>query len=399
VTVGVNSGAAFNATIEALLTDESLRQREFPVARERIYLAHAAVCPLPTYVVQSITDYLGHVGRGGQFEYLHAAAETGARAIAAEMLGVSPDEIAFVPSTSAGLSLIAAGLEWKLGDNIVFAQGDFPSNVYPWTNLERTGVALRAIRSRGDGLVTLEDVVANVDNNTRLVALSSVHFATGARMNIDGIGEYLQSRGIMFCVDAIQSFGVLPLNARYVDFLTADAHKWMLGPQGMGILFVRRARFEALRPALVGWKSVSANKDFLNQRLEFAATARRYEPGSLNAIGLVGLHAALSMLRNVGISAIAERLKAMRTFLVPRLEAKGFEIAGAPDQSAPSGITSFRPTSIDKSGDQTTAIYKRLDQSGIVVSLREDPNGNKCIRVAPHFYTTDAELQTLLDRL
>lgn len=391
----------FDATVASLLADESSRQREFPVVRERTYLAHAAVCPLPACVVAALGDYLKEVGRGGQFEYLHAAAEAGAREIAAELLGVTPDEIAFTTSTSAGLGLVAGGLDWKPGDNVVFAQGDFPSNVYPWVDLQRRGVEAHPISLDAEGPVTVKELMRHVDGRTRLVALSSVHFVTGARLDVDEIGAALRSRGILFCVDAIQSLGAMPLSARQVDFLTADAHKWLLGPQGIGILFVRRSRFDSLHPAAVGWKSVVANKDFSRSTFELPDSARRYEPGSLNALGLTGLHAALSLLRKVGVDNIGRRLDALRAVLVPALIAKGYQVvgvsgsasSGASEPGSTSGITSFRAAS----DALTTALQKQLDERRIVVSLREDPSGRKCIRVAPHFYTSDAEIEALLD--
>jgi cysteine desulfurase / selenocysteine lyase len=384
---------SFDVTLEALLADESLRRREFPVVQNKVYLAHAAVCPLAACVVSALSGYLAEVGRGGQFDYLHAAAETQARAIAAELIGAQADEIAFVPSTSAGLSMVAAGLPWKAGDSVVFAAGDFPSNVYPWLALRRLGVVVKAIPARGDGVVTLDDVIAQVDDSTRLVALSTVHYATGAVSDIDGIGRYLERRGVLFCVDAIQSLGALPVSARHVDFMVADAHKWLLGPQGMGILFVRRSRFESLTPVLLGWKSVSAERDFLARSLELAPSARRYEPGSLNALGLVGLHAALHMLRQIGVPAIAARLAGLRGYLADALVRRGFEVIG-PTGGVSSGILSFRREGQDMQGLQRT-----LDAQKIVVSLRQDPRGRACLRVAPHFYNTQAELERLLAAL
>lgn len=391
------AGAAppFPVSLEQLLADEATRRREFPVVAERVYLAHASVCPLPACVVRALTAYLELVGRGGQFEHLHAAAESGARQIAADLLGATADEIAFVPSTSAGLSLVAGGLSWRAGDNVIVAEGDFPSNVYPWLDLQRHGVTLRSIPRRPDGVITLGDVVALTDERTRLVSLSSVHFVTGTRLDVDAIGAHLRARGVLFCVDAIQSFGALPLSTRNVDFLTADAHKWMLGPQGIGILFVRRSLFDSLHPPWLGWKSVSASKDFSRLELQFPDSARRYEPGSLNALGLTGIHAALSMLRDIGVDAIGKRLLDLRAFLAPGLAAKGYTVEGVSSPADCSGITSFRA----QSEEDTMNIYRRLDQRGIVVSLRQNPFGNNCVRVAPHFYTTEADLTALLDNL
>jgi cysteine desulfurase/selenocysteine lyase len=272
----------------------------------------------------------------------------------------------------------------------VMAEGDFPSNVYPWLRLQRLGVTVNAIPTRGDGVVALGDVIAKLDDSTRLVALSSVHFATGAVNDIDAIGRYLQARGILFCVDAIQSLGALPVSVQHVDFLVADAHKWLLGPQGMGVMFVRRARFEALEPVLVGWKSVNAQRDFVTHKLDLADTARRYEPGSLNALGLMGLDAALNMLQQVGVSAIATRLAEHRRYLIDALVELGFDVLGH-ERSTGSGIVSFR-----RDGQDMQSLHRALDAQRIVVSLRHDPLGRACLRVAPHFYNTRSELEQLV---
>jgi cysteine desulfurase / selenocysteine lyase len=382
-----------SSSLAELLPDEAARRREFPVVEHKVYLAHAAVCPLPARVASAMSAYLAQVGRGGQFEYLHANAEAGARQLAAALIDATPEEIAFVSSTSAGLSLVAAGLPWKAGDSVVITEGDFPSNVYPWLRLEKLGVRVKSIRTQGDGVATLDAIAARVDDSTRLVALSSVHYATGARADVDAIGAYLHARGILLCVDAIQSLGAVPISSQHVDFLTADAHKWLLGPQGMGVLFVRAACFDRLDPVLLGWKSIESSRDFVQQKLALARTARRYEPGSLNAIGLIGLHAALSLLHGVGVPAISARLAELRALLVPGLERKGYEVLGPSDaKNRPtSGIVSFR-----REGTDMEALCKALDQAGIVTSLRHDLAGRACIRVAPHFYTSYAEIERLL---
>jgi selenocysteine lyase/cysteine desulfurase len=377
-------------SIAGLLADEATRRREFPVAAKQVYLAHAAVCPLPAHVVHALSEYLTAVGSAGQFEHLHATAENEARRMAAQLIEASPDEIAFAPSTSAGLGMIAAGLPWRSNDSLVIAEGDFPSNVYPWQRLRERGVTVRAIPARATA-ITWEDVSAQLDDTTRLVALSSVHYATGARIDIDRIGKCLNERGILFCVDAIQSLGALPTSARHVDFMVADAHKWLLGPQGIALLYVRRSRFELLEPLLVGWKSVRASKDFVKQSLTLADTARRYEPGSLNALGVVGLHAALQLLQHFGVPAIAQRLVSLRAGLSTALQAKGYEVLGAATGPSTSGILSFRHDASDM-----RALHRALDREQVIVSLRQDPSGRDCLRVAPHFYNTSAELERLL---
>jgi selenocysteine lyase/cysteine desulfurase len=382
---------SFAHTLESIHADEALRRAEFPVVADKIYLAHAAVCPLAACVVRALHEYLTQVGRGGQFEHLHAHAEREARALTAAMIDASPDEIAFVSSTSAGLSMIAGGLAWQRGDSVVIAQGDFPSNVYPWSRLERLGVRVKTIATRIDRGVSLDDVIEQLDDSTRLVALSAVHFATGARTDIDQIGRDLERRGVLFCVDAIQSLGAGVTSARYVDFMVADGHKWLLGPQGLGVLFVRRSRQELLEPLLVGWKSVRASRDFVQQRLDLADGARRYEPGSLNALGLIGLHAALDMLQHIGIDAIAKRLAGMRARLVPALLDKGYEVLA---RQADSSIVSFRSDRRDM-----PALHRSLDAQQIITSLRQDPQGRDCLRLAPHFYNDERELERLLSLL
>lgn len=374
--------------------DDDLRRREFPVTRTKLYLAHAAVCPLPARVARSMKRHLRQASRAGQFSYLHRAAETAARSLAAELLEVSPEEVAFVPSTSAGLGMVAAGLDWKPGDSVVVAAGDFPANLYPWLALERLGVRVKQIPISAQEGVTLEEVRRQLDERTRLVSLSSIHYVTGAPIDVGSIGEFLRRHGILFCVDAIQSLGAVPCSARHVDFLVADGHKWLLGPEGMGILVVRRQVMDRLRPILVGWKSVAAPGEFFDVSLSYADSARRYEPGSLNSVSLVGLREALALLRCLGILAIANHLNRLRAALVEGLLDLGYRVVGPKHSALPTGITSFRCPR-----GATAAVYERLDRQGCVVSLRRDPQGEPCIRVSPHCYNTLDDIQNFLLRL
>lgn len=392
--VGGGSGSASGGELLAsILEDEALRRREFPVTSRLIYLAHAAVCPLPARVADAISGYVARASEEGQFEHLHKEAEESARALAASMIGASPDEIAFVPSTSAGLSTVAAGLPWREGDSVVIPEGDFPSNVYPWLGLSRRGVRVKRIPKKPTGLVDVTDVEAALDDRTRLVSLSSVHFSTGAAAPVEAIGARLRERGVLFCLDAIQSLGALPCSSRDVDFLTADAHKWLLGPQGIGVLYVRRERMRELFPPMLGWKSAASERDYLRDALDLKDDARRYEPGSLSAVGVVGLAAALSLLLEVGAPHIEDRLARLRSMLVRGLMERGYKVAG-PLDGAPTTITSFH-----EPGGDAVALQKKLLEARIITSVRSDPMGQPCVRVAPHFYTTEAEIQALLGAL
>jgi selenocysteine lyase/cysteine desulfurase len=380
--------------LAAIQANSDLRMREFPVTRTRLYLAHAAVCPLPARVAGAMNRHLRQASRLGQFAHLHRAAENAARALTAKLLDVLPDEVAFVPSTSAGLSMVAAGLAWKPGDSVVVAQGDFPANLYPWLALERLGVRVKQIAVPMDEPITLDDVRRQLDARTRLVSLSSIHYVTGAPIDIDAIGAYLQRQGILFCVDAIQSLGAVPCSARHADFLVADGHKWLLGPEGMGILIVRRQAMEQLRPVLLGWKSVPTPGEYNAARLAYADSARRYEPGSLNSVGLIGLRAALALLRHLGVVQIARHMSRLRAVLVEELLDRGYRLVGPRQTALPTGITSFqcpRGTS--------ASIYERLDRQGCVVSLRKDARGEPCIRISPHGYNTLDEIREFLKLL
>ncbi len=381
-------------TLESLLTNETLRRQEFPVTEQQVFLAHAAVCPLPACVVRAVSAYVEQAGRASQPEYLHRTSEIQARVLTAELLGATPEEIAFVASTSAGISQVAGGLDWRPGDQVVIADADFPSNVYPWLNLQRFGVQVRMIPPRPTGAITWNDVEEQLSESTRLVSLSSIHYATGAPLDVDGIGRQLQARGILFCVDAIQSFGAVPISVQHVDFPDRRRAQVAAGSAGhRGTLRLRRSQWDRLHPVLAGWKSVQNSMAFSTLRLEFADSARRYEPGTLNALGIVGMHAALALLHRIGIPTIAARLRALRSQLLAGLRECGYEIVGVASVDCPTGITSFRPAEED-----VGAVYRRLGETGFVVSLRDDPLGKRCLRVSPHFYNTEAEIASLLSQ-
>src|SRR5690349_697251 len=227
-------------TLAEILADESLRQREFPVAREKIFLGHAGVSPLPARVAQAVADYAQQGTTGDQESLVFPALIEDGRKLAAGLLNCQPDEVAFVGPTSLGLSLVASGLKFRKGDNILIYHDDYPSNVYPWMALAERGVEVRLLNVRGLGVIRPRDVLGQVDENTRLVALASCHFVSGYRLDHVSIGKALRERRILFCLDAIQTVGAFPTTVEYVDLLAADAHKWLLGPCGAGVMYVRK---------------------------------------------------------------------------------------------------------------------------------------------------------------
>jgi selenocysteine lyase/cysteine desulfurase len=378
-------------TLNEILTNEELRRHEFPVAREKIFLAHAGVCSLPRRVADAIAECARQGTLGDQEAFmLHRLDD--ARKLAAQLLNCQSDEIALVGPTSLGLSFVAAGLKFRKGDNLLIYHDDYPSNVYPWMALAEKGVEVRLLNTRGLGAIRAIDVIGQVDENTRLVALASCHFISGFRIEIEKIGKFLRERGILFCLDAIQTLGAFPTTVEFVDFLAADAHKWLLGPCGAGIFYVKKELQEKLNPPIYGWHNVRSPNFVAQEQIVFHSGAKKYEAGTQNLVGLVGLIASMELALELGVDNIAAELLRKRAWLVPALQTKGFTVlnADAKTENA-SGIVSFFQV-----GKDLAALNQKLSEAGIAASLRTNRAGQNFIRLSPHFYNTDAELQRVL---
>ncbi|MDB6031186.1 MAG: Aminotransferase class [Verrucomicrobiales bacterium] len=382
-------------TLSEILSNEELRQHEFPVARNSIFLAHAAVCPLPRRVTEAISMYTAACNEGDQEDAFPEGELMTTRKLFARLLNAQPEEIALVGPTSLGLSLVAGGLPLRKGDNILVYFDDYPSNVYPWMALAEKGIQVRFMNIRDLGRIRLIDVIGQVDENTRLVALASCHFLAGYRINLEEIGRGLAARKIPFCVDAIQTLGAFPTTVEHVDYLAADAHKWLLGPCAAGVLFVRKSLQERLRPTVFGWHNVRCPNYVAQEQIVFPPDARRYEAGSHNLLGIVGLRASLELLLELGVENIAAELLRKRALLIPALQEKGYTVLQA--DAAPanaSGIVTFYKPDADLPG-----LHTKLKEANIIVSLRASRSGQRYIRLSPHFYNTDAELHRLLEHL
>jgi selenocysteine lyase/cysteine desulfurase len=313
-------------TLTELFANEALRRDEFPVVCNKIFLGHAGVCPLPRRVAAAIAECANQGTLGDQEAFMFHRLND-ARKLAAQLLNCQSDEVALVGPTSLALSYVAAGLSFRKGDNILIYHDDYPSNVYPWMALAAKGVQVRLINTRGLGVIRPVDVMGQVDENTRLVALASCHFISGYRLEHQAIGKFLRERGILFCLDAIQTLGAFPTTVEYVDFLAADAHKWLLGPCAAGVLYVRRELQEKLNPPIYGWHNVK-NPNFVAQdKIEFRSDATKFEAGTHNLLGIVGLIAAMELALEIGVDNIAAELLRKRALLVPALQAKGFTVS------------------------------------------------------------------------
>lgn len=379
-------------TLSELQSNESLRREEFPVTAQRTFLAHAAVCPLS----RRVADAIHARAISGTFDDQEAGLPPtyfqDTRRLIAGILHAQPGEIAFVGPTSLALSFVAAGLPWKRGQNILVYHDDYPSNVYPWMALADRGVEVRFLNLRELGQVRLIDVQGQVDEDTRLVALASCHFISGWRLETDAIGKWLRSRGILFCLDAIQTLGAFPTTVEQVDFLAADAHKWLLGPCGAGILYVRQEVQDRMQPIVHGWNNVRCPDFVVQDQIKFRTDARRYEAGSQNLLSLAGLRAAFALLEEIGVDAIASDLTQKRVWLCNALQERGCEVLlpNLPPANT-GGITTFKSPR-----EEAVSLQARLQAAGIVTSLRTQRGGRQWIRVSPHYYNTQQELEHLV---
>lgn len=373
---------------EQLDSDPVFRAQEFPVTRERIFLAHAAISVLPAVVERAMHDFNQHYATGDiDFTEVHLGGMDAAREIAAKVFGVSANEIALLGPTSLGLNLVANGLPWREGDEVVCYQDDYPANVYPWQNLRRLGVKVVYLEPDRAGEITPELVGRALTPRTRLVALASCHFLSGYRVDVGAIGRLLHDRGILFCLDAIQTAGAFPTPLENVDFFCADSHKWMLGPAAAGIFWVREKHFDTLQPTLHGAWNVRSPGFVAQDRIEYEAGGRRYEPGILNFSGIAGMRAALELINTIGIDQIAIRILALKKLLVSGLSERGFQIVEPVSGGAASGITTFRK----KDSTWMQRCFRHLGKNKVAASLRNDRLGHCYIRFSHHFYNTAAD--------
>jgi len=381
--------------LTSLLSDTELRHRLFPITKSRIFMAHAAVTVLPGPVAEAMSALIQRCSEEFRDFSETLALIQRTRESAARLINASPDEIALLGPTSLGLSLVANGIAWAPGDEVVCYLDDYPANVYPWINLRDKGVVVRFIEPAQVGELTVEALERALTPKTKLVALASCSFITGFRIEISAIGKLLRERGILFCLDAIQTLGAFPTTVEYVDFLSADAHKWLLGPLAIGVVYIRKELFEVCRPTLLGAWNIQAPNFIAQNEIEFVEGAQRYEPGVLNLPGVAGMKASIDFLLEIGIDKIAQRILSIRSRLVSGLTELGFTTLGEnnPSMHQSGIITVAHPTR------NIVSEHKRLLENGIVCSPRQDRQGNQYLRFSPHFYNSEDEIDRVLEVL
>lgn len=378
--------------LHTLLADESLRLAEFPVARDHIFMAHAGVTILPRRAVKAMQDYLENSCVAQQEFPAAWRAMNETRALAARLIGAKASEIALLGPTSVGLSLVANGLDWQAGDEVVCYLDDYPANVYPWIELQRRGVVVRFLEPEKLGGITPEVVERALTSKTKLVSLASCHFLTGNRIQIDVIGRMLRGRGILFCLDAIQTVGAFETLVDHVDFLSADSHKWMLGPMSAGIVYVKEELQERLRPTLLGAWNIKSPNFIAQEKIEFEDGARRYEPGVLNMAGILGMKAAMELIFEAGVDNISAHLLKLRACLQEQLTPLGFQFVEQVAGCLPSGIVTASHPQRD-----LAQIFSHLAAHSVAVSHRHDRGGRDYLRFSPHFYNTEAEVERVAE--
>ncbi|UCE89809.1 MAG: aminotransferase class V-fold PLP-dependent enzyme [Pseudomonadota bacterium] len=360
---------------------KALIASEFQLDSDILHLNHAAVAPWPTRTVRAIKTFAEeNAARGSQRYAEWIAHETELRQQLADLIGApGPDDIALLKNTSEGLSIVAHGLDWREGDNVVISDQEFPSNRIVWESLQGFGVEVRHV-DLAAGVTPEQSLADATDRNTRLLAISSVQYATGLRMHLAALGAHCQAHGILVCVDAIQSIGAVRTDVAEMqaDFVVADGHKWMLGPEGLALFYCRPELRERLTLRQYGWHMVEHHTDYDRNDWEVAASARRFECGSPNMLGVHALRASISLLLEVGMATVESEVLARARWLFERIRASD-PLQLITDDSAKrhAGIVTFRHRHTD-----SETLFRHLQQHGVVCAAR---GGG--VRFSPHFHT------------
>lgn len=363
-------------------------RRQMPVTAKWAYFDHAAVAPLPKPSADALAAWaLENSLEGDTVWPTWSRRLESARAAAAELIHAAPSEIALVHSTTEGINLVAEGFPWRDGDNIVTLDNEFPSNQYPWLNQAAKGVETRRVATEG-GRVDLARLAAACDSRTRLISISWVGYLSGWRVDLNEVAELAHSRGALLFVDAIQGLGVFPLDVHEtpIDFLAADGHKWLLGPEGAGIFYIRDEHLDMLRPVGVGWNSVVHASDYNRIELAFKSNAARYEGGSPNMPGMMALGPSLELLLGLGSENVARRVLEIADLAQERLRKIGAVMCSPHDGDHRSGILSF-----ELPGRDSLELRKLCWDNGVALAHR----GGK-LRISPHAYQNNDDLDRLV---
>lgn len=363
----------------------------FPITRAFNFQNHAAVAPLSGPAAEAMAGYAHELAEAAYLRGTYYRAAERVRQAAARLINADTREITFVKNTSEGINYVANGLQWVTGDNVVANSMEFPTNLYPWMNLQSRGVSLRMV-PEDNGRIPFDQLVRAIDRRTRLVTVSAVQWSNGFRTDLNRLSEVCRDKGVLLFVDAIQALGVHPFDVRnmQVDFLASGGHKWLCGPEGIGIFYCRQELIGLLKPSELGYAAMKHGYDAAELKIDLHDDARRFDSGSYNLAGICGLGASLQLLLDVGIDTVQKRIKQLTDQLVEGLRAKNWRIHSYRTPSEWSGIVSFSSDrhDVDQLRKHLRSEYK------IVVANRLGR-----LRASPHFYNTSEEIQQLIDAL
>lgn len=370
----------------------------FPVLSRWDYFNHAGISPLPTSTAAAMTNYLVESQQQVYLDTDWFHIGEGLRKVAATLINAHRDEIALVKNTAEGITTVARTMDWTAGDRIVLTDVEYPANVYPWMQVAKEhGVELIMLPERdgpdGTRAVRIDEILEAIDHpRTKLVALSHVQYASGQRLDLVKIGAACRAKGVRFCVDAIQSAGAVPVDvvAMKIDYLACGGQKWLIGPPGSAFFYCRRELLPTLRPLIIGADNVINAMDYGNYDYTLKADASRLEAGTPNLVGNAGLKAAIELLLQLGIDAIATRLKAIGDRFIERVTQKGYRVVSLREGEAWSGMVNF----VSPTHDHAKICKMLQKEHRTEILVRE-----KRLRFAPHFYNTFEQADRLVEHL
>lgn len=360
---------------------------QFPITEKYINLDNASLSPLPTPVVDAVEGMLEQRAKRGVdafWDWLDVTDEV--KSLVAGLINATADEIALTQNTSEGINTVANMLEWNAGDNVVLNNLEFFPNYWPWLRLRKFGVETRIVAHR-DGHITTEDLAACVDENTKVIALSSVAWINGLKHDLEEIGGLAHDHGAYLVVDGIQSVGVSQVDVRRgpVDFLSCGGHKWLFSLLGTGFLFCRQELIERFEPAYLGWQSDAQRFDYTFREYDLAPTAQRFMYGNTSMAGAHALHAGVNYINEIGLERIEKRNRHLTDYLIEQLSPLGVEFLSPLEDKYRSSFINFLSAGAEE-------IQSAAEEEGIFVSVREGG-----IRVSPNFYNTEEEIDAFID--
>lgn len=365
----------------------------FPVTRTLNYLNHAAVSPPPSTTIAAVESQLRDVSANGSLNYREwVDTKERARRLLADMMHVRSEQVAFMRNTSDALSSVANGLRWQADDNLVTFSKEFPSNMYPWLRIRDTlGVEVRICEER-NGRIDLDELTGLIDGRTRLVAISHVQYVSGFRTDLERLGRAVRQHDALLVVDVIQSLGVIPIDAdgELIDVAAAAGHKWLLTPEGIGLLYLSDRARARIEPTLVGWISVPNPEDYNNFSQGWNAGTLPWESGTAPSALFYGLETSLKLLAETGVDRIAKYLEDLTDHLCDRLANSTYEVVSSRVTGEKSQVVCIR----SKEGRSPMSLYGHLKNRNIITA----PRGDR-LRISPHLYNTPKEIDALVDSL